>query len=239
MLTSIIRRTLQAFPLFAAIATMLVCFPFPADSLAEGLKNEARSTEESTSEIEFADAGMTGEHTWESPQYGFALEWGRDWELDTYNYDVPVESRPDAGIDTIALIWLDGDGGFGRVRIHGALPDAEDEAAWVEFNQDSEFIAENWEENYEVEPILDHADDDSGHVVYEIVDTADSDAVYYSIFETVELEDGTWVYFTLTSSGEAFETAFDRTAEDLELDGESVFLTDLTWDEIEAAASEL
>ena len=228
------RRTLGVSRLLVAFAVML-CLQAPVDSLAQGLKNDSASTEEATGEIEFSDAGMTGARTYESPQYGFELSWGRDWELDTYNYDPPVESNPESEIDSIALIWFEGVVGFGRVRIHGALPDYEDEAAWVEAQQEPEFIAENWESQYEVEPILDYVDDDSGQVLFEIVDTADNDAVYYTMFETVELENGTWIYFTLTTSAESFADAFDEVTGELEMDGETAFLTGLDWDEIEVA----
>jgi hypothetical protein len=55
-------------------------------------------------DVPYDDVGMVGTRAYESPQYGVAIEWTRDWELDE-DFGPAVVSDPKLEQDTVHLLW--------------------------------------------------------------------------------------------------------------------------------------
>ncbi len=207
---------------------------------AAGQWKDDRATEEAEEEevlvdpdYDPADHGLVGRRAYESPQYGYSVDWSRVWEVDDY-YDTPVLSDADTGQDTARLIWTSSDGSEAWLAITGQSDNrggpAEDVAEWT----DPEYIAWNWDNpDFEVEVLLDQSSRRTGAVLYSLIDSGNDDALWYIIFQAVELRDGTTIYFQYTIFGEILEDAYDA-AGDILLNGDPA-LHYLEWDDIEAA----
>lgn len=182
------------------------------------------------------DLGLVGRRSYESPQFGYTVDWSREWDVDEF-YEEPLISDEDAEQDRIYLLWQ-GDAPeeaflviTGQAASRGGVDEDVDE--WL----DPDFIENQWDETLEVEPILDDASRDTGAVLYSLVDTENDDAQYFVMYVAVELEDGTMIYITFTAFGEHFEAAYEA-AGDVLVNDEPV-LQFLEWDDIEDAIADL
>jgi len=239
----------------ALILGLALCLVAPSVAGAQGIKGDDRddATEEATAETDdnggsdeyvwedFEDAGMTAEDAYESPQFGYTVEWSSDWAVDAYylNDDGddsidPVMSDEDNEQDLLYLIWGEDGGEAAYVIISGQTAGRGGPDADVEEWTDPDYIEGQWNENFEVEALADDTTRDAGAVLYSVVDTEDGDAQYYTIYQSIELEDGSMLYLTFSAYEDWFEDSYTSWSEDVEIDGQPVDVV-FTWDDIEAA----
>ena len=242
----------------ARLATLLVLLALvfslqlPGASLAQGLKDAPteEATEEATTEdtaplgpceagpddvTDPEEAGMTGTRDYESPQFGYTVEWASGWELDEY-FETPVFSSPDQERDSLCLIWSLDETTYGYTYIIGQSasrggPDADVEE-WV----DADFIESQWPD-FEVDVLLEDSTPSTGQVVYSIFDPEER-FQYYTIYQSIELDDGSMIYITFSTNEDSFEESFERVSTDIDIDGDNI--ADLfDWDEIQEAIDAL
>ena len=237
------------WPFWATMVALLFCL-LPATVMGQGVKDsrdDDPATEEATEEPfdpveqsgDWEEAGLIDDQSYESPQFGYSLEWSRDWATDVF-YDQPDEdlqpvmSDEEIEQDIIYLVWTDADGNEAYVIVSGQSTNRGgadgDVGEWL----DPDFIEATWESNLEVEPLLDDTTRNAGAVLYSVVDSEDPGGlVYYTIYQSIELEDGTTLYLTFSASEEIAEDAYESWANDVELDGAPLDLV-FNWDDIEA-----
>lgn len=211
-----------------------------ASAAAQGLKDtpsdDDPATEEATDEPadpeDLEAAGLVGSRSYESPQFGYTVDWSRDWDVDAY-YEPPVISSEDDEQDLLYLVWTDGSGAEAYGIFSGQTASRGGGDADVEEWTDPDYIAEQWNANFEVEPLLDDTTRDAGAVLFSVVDS-DNDSQYYTIYQSIELEDGTTLYLTFSSHEDSFEDAYTSWSDDLELNGDPIDAV-FTWADIEAA----
>ncbi len=236
----------------AAVIALMLCF-LPAPVLGQDIKDaldDDPASEEATEEPfdpaeqaeEWEAAGLIDDQSYESPQFGYTLDWSRDWAVDTY-YDLPDEdvqpvmSNEDIGQDIIYLVWSGGRGGEEAYAVVTGYPSRQGAPGDdVELWTDPEFIGQQWDSDaIEAEAILDDTARNAGAVLYSLVDLEDqAGPVFYTLYQSIELEDGTMLYLTFSASEDVIEDAYASWASDLEVDGEPIDLV-FAWDDIDAA----
>jgi hypothetical protein len=209
------------------------------EEATEEATDDEEATEEADDDAEAADPedlGLVDDREYESPQFGYTVEWSRDWDLDTF-YEEPLVSDEEVAQDKLFLIWTGEDGEEAYVIVTGQEASRggvdEDVEEWT----DPDYIEEQWEEGLEVEAILDDSSGNTGAVLFSLVDTENDDAQYFIIYAAVEREDGAMIYITFTVFEDYFENAY-LGAEELLIDGEPV-LNFLAWDDIADAIADL
>ncbi len=240
----------------ATIVALLLCL-MPATVLGQGIKDavdDDPATEEATEEpfdpateeptdepfdpveesSDWEAAGLVDDRSYESPQFGYAVDWSADWSLDVY-YDPPVISDEEIEQDLLYLVWNGGPEEEAYVIISGQLTNRGGPDGEVEEWTDPDFIEEQWEPNFEVEAVLDDTTRDSAAVLYSVADPEEPDSlVYHTIYQATELDDGTTLYLTFSASEVVVEAAYESWSEDVEIDGEPLDLV-FDWSDIEAA----
>ncbi len=234
-------RGLNWRSLLAVIAVMCLLQVQVASMAAQGMGGlKGDEDDEETPETELVsleDAGLISDTEYESPQFGYVVEWTEDWVLDDYfdNPDEglqPVMTNPETEQDFLYLIWTEGSSDYGYIYIIGQTASRGGPDADVEEWTDPDYIASQWpEDDWEAEVVLDEESRDRGSVVYALTD-ADG-ALYYTIYLSIELDGGEMIYITFSTSEASFEDAFEHVSEDIEIDGEPIF-TLYDWDDIEA-----
>ena len=227
----------------ALAAPSAVVAQFKDDDRDEDEATEEADLEEEEDESDASDweaAGLISETEYESPLFGYEMEWSDDWGLDLF-YDQPendiqpVMSSEADGFDRIYIAWFgEPDAGVwntitGQDANRGSLE--EEVEAWT----DPDYIQENWLDSnpeYVVEAILDDTTSDSAAVVYSLLDTGNDDAVYYIVYMAVYRDDYT-LYVSFTAYEDNFEDGY-AALDEIEVDGEPLF-TFLDWDDIEEA----
>jgi hypothetical protein len=182
-------------------------------------------------------AGLLDDTEYESPQFGYAVEWSTDWDLDLYYDDLdndtqPVMSNTEDRFDTIYLAWQGEANAPVWIVVTGqeanrGTPDDEIEE-WT----DEDWIEDQWASGIEVEVLLDDAGRDSASVLYSLVDTDNDDAQFYTMYVAVYLDDYT-LYLSFTAQEDYLEDGYEA-LEDVEIDGDPLFQY-FDWDEIEEA----
>jgi hypothetical protein len=239
-----------------AILGLMFCLVVPSMAGAQGIKGgDDDPTEEATEEAtepddngtdepteynweDFEDVGMTAEDAYESPQFGYTVEWSRDWGVDAYyltddgDPDVdPVMSDENNEQDLLYLIWGEDGGEPAYVIISGQSEGRGGPDADVEEWTDPDYIADQWADQFEAEALLDDTTRDAGAVLYSVVDTDDNDAQYYTVYQSIEMEDGSMLYLTFSAYEDWFEDAYTSWSEDVEIDGQPVDVV-FTWEDI-------
>lgn len=233
-----------------AVVGLVLALLLPAAIMAQGIKDRPSSddpateeateeptddpaeeaTEEPTDEADWEAAGLIDDESYESPQFEYTIEWSRDWAVDEY-YDPPVVTDEENEQDILYLIWGE-DGGevayaiFSGQTLTRGGPDADVEE-WL----DPDFIERQWNPNFDVDPLL---DDTAGAVLYSVVDTDDNDAQYYTVYQSIEMEDGTTLYLTFSAHEDWLEDSYTSWSEDVEINGEPVAVI-FDWADIEEA----
>lgn len=241
---------LGRWPLLAAIIALMFCL-LPAPVLGQGIKDaldDDPATEEATEEpfdpAEQAEAweaaGLIDDRSYESPQFGYTLGWSRDWALDVY-YDLPEEdlqpvmSNEDIEQDIIYLVWSGGSGEEAYAIVSGQTVNRGGPEGDVETWLEPDFIDDTWDPALEVEPLLDDSTRDAGAVLYSVADPENPDSlVYYTLYQSIELEDGTTLYLTFSAGEDVIEDAYASWASDLDIDGAPIDLV-FEWEDIDAA----
>jgi hypothetical protein len=237
-----------------ALLALVFSLQMPGASLAQGLKDQPSGEDPATEEAlpddgdvtgpceagpdditDPEEAGMVGTREYESPQFGYTVEWARGWDLDDY-FETPIYSSEDAERDSLCLIWSESEETYGYTYIIGqaasrGAPEADVEA-WV----DDEFIEQQWPD-FDVEVLLEDSTRSSGSVVYSIFEPEER-VQYYTIYQSIELDDGSMIYITFSTDEASFEDAFAQVSTDIEIDGDTI-LDLFDWDEIEEAIDAL
>lgn len=246
------RRDWGGWPSLAMIVALLLCLA-PATVMGQGIKDavDDPATEEGTDEpfdpadepssSDWEAAGLIDDQSYESPQFGYTVDWSRDWAVDVY-YDQPEEdlqpvmSDERNQQDIIYLVWSGGPNQEAYVIFAGFPSKRGGPAGDVEEWTDPDYIERQWDtNNMEVEVLLEETTRDAGAVLYSVVDTEDPGGlVYYTIYQSIELEDGTTLYLTFSAGEDWFEDAYESWVSDLEVDGAPIDVV-FEWEEIEAA----
>jgi hypothetical protein len=209
---------------------------FDADDVQVAVDDAmALSSPDSATDAELEELGLVGEGEYESPQFGYAVEWSTEWALDEY-YAVPLVSDTDAGVDEVYLEWT------------GERADPDETAyAMVSGQANGEGVdetlerwtgdeyAERWGEHVDANVIIEANDGDTGVVLFSLY-REDTERQYYKINVVVEREGGEVLYLTLNTWEPDFEAAY-AAAGGILVDGEPL-LTLTDWDEIEEAIEE-
>jgi hypothetical protein len=175
------------------------------------------------------EAGLVGTREYESPQFGYVVEWSRDWVPDEY-FETPAISFPAEERDALCL-WLDDADLYGYLYVIGQTASRGGPDADLEEWTSEDYIAQQWPD-LDVEVVIADANRSSAHVTYLQVDAA-NDTEYYTTYASIELDDESIIYITFVSDAASFEDAYQLVAEDVTLDGDSLF-TVLDWEDIEA-----
>jgi len=222
-----------------AILTLMALLAGPLTASAQGLKGNQRNepTEEATEAADNTpvaqdpkDAGLQSDTSYESPQFGYTLEWSEDWAVDTW-YDDPentdegpsVKSDTKNEVDQLYLIWSGGKDEYSYAIFSGQTANRGGADGDVKEWTSKKYIAQQWNENFEVKALADDTTDTSGAVLYSVYDT-DQDYQYYTIYQSVELEDGTTLYVTFSGFEDWFIDSYTSFSKDLQLNGEPLDL---------------
>ena len=212
----------------------------PSEEATEEATEEADEDRDDEDEVDPTDweaAGLIDDTEYESPQFGYAVEWSTDWGLDLFYDDLdngtqPVMSDTEDRFDTLYLVW-EGDDDTpvwaiitGQEANRGSPEDEVDE--WT----DEDWMADQWASGIEAEVLLDDAGSDSAAVLYSLVDTDNDDAQFYTMYVAVYVDDYT-LYLSFTAHEDFFEDGY-AALEDVEIDGDPLFQY-FDWDEIEEA----
>ncbi len=211
----------------------------PSDDATEEADQD-RDAEDEGDPSDWEAAGLISDTEYESPQFGYGVEWSTDWTLDLY-YDrpeddvQPVMSNEDDEYDTVYLAWIgEPDAASwaivtGQSANRGGVDEEIDE--WT----DEDWMANQWAKGIEPEVLLTDTSRDTAAVLYQLVDSDADDAVYYTIYVAIYLDDYT-LYLSYTAAEVFFEDGY-AALEDVEIDGDPLFQF-LDWDDIEDAIDE-
>lgn len=235
---------------------------FPAIASAQGIKDEVSddpATEEATEEplddsfddpdfdpddepsdaSDLEAAGLIDDDAYESPQFGYTIEWSRDWEVDyaieEFNDHLPVISDEGNEQDRLYLVWFGGPGEESYAIVSGQTANRGGPDGDVEEWLDPDYIMDpdQWDPTkFDVEPLLDDSTRDTGAVLYSVIDTENNDAQYYTIYQSIEYQDGFTLYLTFSAHEDWFEASYASWSEDIEIYGEPVDVV-FGWDDIE------
>jgi hypothetical protein len=78
--------------------------PASANDEPEAATPEATEVPAVDEDVPFAEAGMVGERSYLSPQFGVSIAWTSDWDLD-YTFGDPVVSDRKQRFDYVNLLW--------------------------------------------------------------------------------------------------------------------------------------
>src|SRR5690606_18647843 len=112
------------------------------------------------------EAGMVGRRAYESPTFGYTVDWKRGWALDDF-FDAPVISFPNDEQDALCLLWTD-DSSYGFLTIIGQSASRGGPDADVEEWTDPDYIEAQWAD-WDVEVLIEAERRDRGSVVYSLV----------------------------------------------------------------------
>ena len=235
---SILRRMLALLAVMLMLNTAVVSAQTGGDLKGDVATEEADEDEGGSGPcwtrndddvVDPEEAGLVGTGEYESPQFGYVVEWSTDLVPDEY-FETPVISFPADEQDALCL-WLDDASIYGYVYVIGQTASRGGPEADLEEWTDEDYIAEQWPD-LEVEVVIGDANSSSAQVTYHQVDPAE-DAEYYTTYASIELDDESMIYITFVSDAASFEDAYELVAEDVTIDGDSMF-TVVDWEDIEA-----
>lgn len=187
---------------------------------AEGLKevNDDRDAHDEEDEIpeEWEELGVTSEHSYESPQFGFSIEWADPWKIDDAD---PGESNPVEAMDSLNLLRnvhaLSGDGCYilgvpsfpvGLHGYHEPLFTEEGRREW-------------FPKQYEAELLLSNENDVAIEFLLRLTT---SSAVIILFLQCTEVTSDTWVMTTMVAGDDTIEDVFNGLKDQVLLNGESI-----------------
>ena len=235
-----------------AILALTFMLAGPLTASAQGLKGNKgtdQATEEATQEStgdetpqaqDPEEAGLQTDTSYESPQFGYAIEWSKDWAVDTW-YDDPantdqgpsVKSNTKAELDQIYLAWSGRSDATSYAIFSGQTANRGGAKGDVKEWTDKNYIADQWAENFDVKAISDDTKGKAGAVIFSVYDT-DQDYQYYTIYQSIELKDGTTLYITFSGYEDYFIDGYTSFSEDVTLNGDPIDLV-FTVDDAQAA----
>ncbi len=208
-----------------------------APMAAQGIGGLKGDDEEEPELASLEDAGLISDTEYESPQFGYTVEWTEDWVLDDY-FDNPEEglqpvmTDPENEQDSLYLIWTEGSRDYGYIYIVGQTATRGGPDLDVEEWTDPDYVDSRWpaDDGWDADVLIEVAGRDRGAVLYSLVD--DDGTQYYTIYLSIELRGGEMIYITFSTNERSFEDAYEHVSEDIEIDGKPIF-TLFDWDDIE------
>jgi hypothetical protein len=206
----------------ALLLLLAAAGPVAAQDFKPRPGDDPATEEPSFGDDELEDLGITGDRSYESPQFGYTLEWGRDWTLDAISGD-PVISDEDAGFDTLNLFWQGTRTQTAYLSIEGVGwatggPDVQ-VAQWT----DEDFLEDIWDPgDYTVEVLLEDEVRDAGAVAIRVVDE-ELDFSFLAYQQIMDVDD-TWVFVYYAVLDIGVEDGYAALAEEIELNGAPIEL---------------
>jgi hypothetical protein len=211
----------------ATLLATLIVAAMPLAALAQDFKDRPEEDEPTTEEPssgndEFEDAGITGETSYESPQFGYTVEWDRDWEVDT-SADEPVLTDESRGYDSLNLVW-DGRGrAIAFLTINGTDAPTGGPDAEVRRWTDEDYLEDVWDpDEFAVEILLEDDSRRSGAVILRVENTEDN-YTFVAMNQVIDLG-STNLYVFFSMSDRDVEEAFTALDAEIDLDGSSLDL---------------
>ena len=173
------RRTLLAGVALLACGSTLVPTMVSAEG---GLKGSSGDPEPDDA---LAELGLTGERSYESPQFGYQLDWARDWAVDEAG---PGESDRAEELDILVLRWASDE--IAYINFMGFTMLAPNIELMMDNAENPEMVAELYGGDYGVEIVLSERDDDIQEVAYHLVAGDDPDTQRWMISSLRVLDEG-------------------------------------------------
>ena len=195
--------------------------------------DEETPEDDSGIDPDWADAGLISETEYESPQFGYTVEWDEPYILDTESDDEPVESETESTDESAAFdrVWLVSEEPLSFTAVYGY--------SYEEYGyEDDEEVAEDWVGYWTSDEYLENADlfgsdvavllDDEGPVSGGVViyDT-DGDGVPYIRYKEILISENgdSVIALDFSSYVDDLEDTLTAAQTAIEVDGENVYLT--------------
>ncbi len=219
---------------FAAgmLGTLAASFSLPA--AAQGLKGVDEDDDQNTRDDDepgdipenWEEIGIISEFTYESPQFGYSVEWEEPWKVDEND---PGESDPGETMDSLNLLHnvhaQSGDGCY----ILGVPP----LPAGIHGHHESLYTEEGRREwfgdDYEVELLLANENEVAIELVFRLVK---STAVIILMLQCFEVTPESWVLTTVVAGDDTIEDVFNGLQDQVRLNGDSIVAL-TTWRDLE------
>jgi hypothetical protein len=206
----------------ATLLAILLLAAMPFAAVAQDFKDrpeegEPGSEEPPSGNDEFEDAGITGETSYESPQFGYTVEWDTDWEVDT-GADEPVLTDESRRYDSLNLVW-DGPGrAIAFLTINGTDAPTGGPDAEVRRWTDEDYLEDIWDpDEFAVEVLLDDDSRRSGAVLL-LVENTEENYTFVAMNQVIDLG-STNLYVFFSMSDRDVEEAFTALDAEINLDG--------------------
>ncbi len=229
---STLTRRLFAGGLLATLAASGIAMPVAA----QGLKDvdddqDDREDEDESGDIPqtWRDFGVTSASTYESPQYGYLVEWETPWTVDPFD---PGMTDPDSGLDNLVLKWDGASREAITVSLVGFSASSMGIEAFGDYVSSREYLDE-WETDIiKVEERFYDADAFSFELLITMSD--DQTVVNWVYLLGVEVSPDAWMLATLMTTDDHLEVSYNDLSALVAVEGESLIrLT--TWRDIERA----
>lgn len=227
---STLTRRLFAGGMLAGLAAAGLAFPAAAQGLKDVDEDEDRDDEREIPE-EWEDLGITGEYSYESPQFGYTVEWEAPWMLDA---DDPATSDPGMQTDEVVLLWEPGAAQSVGVAVLGIPADAGGIVGLGDFLLSPQGKQVWFADKYETEDLLVNNGDTSFEYLILLTDPEVESFSSWVFLVGTEVTPSDWVLATLVSSEEMLEETFEGLSDQLYVNGESI-VSLTTWRDIKRA----
>jgi hypothetical protein len=230
---STLTRRLFAGGMLAGLAAAGMALPAAGQGLKDVDEDEDREERDDEREIpeEWEDLGITGQYSYESPQFGYTVEWEAPWMLDP---DDPATSDPGMQTDEVVLVWEPGAAQSVGVAVLGIPADAGGIVGLDEFLVSPQGKQVWFADKYETEDLLINNGDTSFEYLILLTDPEVESFSSWVFLVGTEVTPGDWVLATLVSSEEMLEETFEGLSDQLYVNGGSV-VSLTTWRDIKRA----
>lgn len=197
----------------------------PDNETPEADEDEETPADDEEIELDPAweDAGLVSETEYESPQYGFIVEWSEPWELDDYyetdedDETFTVFSDEDSGVDEVN-IWVTDTTGL--LKIDGSLTEGDTAADIVEFWESDDYL--EGLDDPDAELLLSDGDEETGAAVFLWHASDGTEFVLYN--EVTLIDDGdAKIRLFLSATPEEFMEMLGEAQDGIEIDGAAGF----------------
>lgn len=226
-------RRLFAGGTIAALATAGLTFPAAAQGLKDVDDDDSDDRDDETGEIpeEWEEIGITSEYSYESPQFGYTVEWEDPWMVDP---EEPGGSDTAMEMDELFLLWEPGRQDLTGVSLLGIPSEPGGVGRFGEFLLSAEGRGVWFTDTYDVEDVLANIEESAFEILFSMSTTEDGEFVGWVFILGTEITPDQWVIGTMAASDDLLEDVFGGLTDKVFVDGENVVrLT--TWRDIERA----
>jgi hypothetical protein len=230
-------RRLFTGGLLATLATAGIALP----AVAEGLKDvdndddaqNDRDDDDASGDIpeSWQEIGITTESTYESPQFGYSVEWEQPW---TVNPMDPGMTDPEMELDDIRLKWETAARESIVVSIVGLNASSMGIGGFGDYMVSPDGMGLWASGSIEVEEKYYDVDDTSFELLFSQVDADDQTLVNWVYMVVAEVSSDAWAMATLVTSDEFLEDTYEGLSNQVLVNGESLIRLS-TWRDIERA----